>query len=127
MRWKISTKGSDEITRGHQFEFEIEKSLDDLIAGDVGQSIDHGIASAAHRRAAVRPLCSVPTFCSDVIVRGVAERGRSRTIRPERSGQFMVLSPWRARGCTLAADACPVLISQSPRSPISALTVRRQN
>ena len=69
MRWKISIEGSDEITRGHRFEFEIEKSLDDLIAGDVGQSIDHGIASAAHRRAAVRPLCSVPTFCSDVLFR----------------------------------------------------------
>ncbi len=31
-------------------------------------------------------------FCSDVIARGVAERGRSRTIRPERSRQFTALS-----------------------------------
>jgi AraC-like DNA-binding protein len=65
-------------------------------------------------------------FCSDVIARGVAERGRSRTIRPERSRQFTALSPWRALGYTPAAAACPVLISQSLRSPSSALTVRRQ-
>jgi hypothetical protein len=32
MRRKISIVGSDEITRGHRFEFEIEKSLDDLAA-----------------------------------------------------------------------------------------------
>ncbi len=31
MRWKISIEGSDEITRGHRFEIEIEKSLDDLV------------------------------------------------------------------------------------------------
>ena len=37
MRWKISIEGSDEITRGHRFEFEIEKSLDDLAAGSVQQ------------------------------------------------------------------------------------------
>jgi len=36
MRWKISIEGSDEITRGHRFEFEIEKSLDDLAAGSLG-------------------------------------------------------------------------------------------
>ena len=47
MRWKISIEGSDEITRGHRFEFEIEKSLDDLIAGNVGLSIDEGKAIMA--------------------------------------------------------------------------------
>jgi hypothetical protein len=39
---EISIEGSDEITRGHRFEFEIERSLDDLIAGSVGLSIDDG-------------------------------------------------------------------------------------
>jgi len=47
MRWKISIEGSDEITRGHRFEFEIEKSLDDLIAGNIGLSIDEGKAIMA--------------------------------------------------------------------------------
>ena len=42
MRWKISIEGSDEITCGHRFEFEIERSLDDLSAGSVGLSIDDG-------------------------------------------------------------------------------------
>jgi hypothetical protein len=42
IRWKISIEGSDEITRGHRFEIEIEKSLDDLVAGSVGLSIDDG-------------------------------------------------------------------------------------
>jgi hypothetical protein len=42
MRWRISIEGSDEITRGHRFEFEIEKSLDDLAAGSLGLSIDDG-------------------------------------------------------------------------------------
>jgi hypothetical protein len=47
MRWKISIEGSDEITRGHRFEFETEKSLDDLIAGNIGLSIDEGKAIMA--------------------------------------------------------------------------------
>jgi len=47
MRWKISTEGSDEITRGHQFEFEIEKSLDDLAAGSLSLSIEVGKAIMA--------------------------------------------------------------------------------
>ena len=42
MRWKISIEGSDEITRGRRFEFEIERSLDDLAAGSIGLSIDDG-------------------------------------------------------------------------------------
>lgn len=42
MRWKISIEGSDEITRGRRFEFEIEKNFDDLIDGSVGLSIDDG-------------------------------------------------------------------------------------
>jgi hypothetical protein len=42
MRWKISIEGSDEITCGHRFEFEIERSLDDLSAGSLGLSIDDG-------------------------------------------------------------------------------------
>jgi hypothetical protein len=42
MCWKISIEGSDEITRGHRFEFETEKRLDDLIAGNIGLSIDEG-------------------------------------------------------------------------------------
>ena len=42
MRWKINIEGSDEITRGHRFEFEIEKSLDDLAAGSLGLSTDDG-------------------------------------------------------------------------------------
>jgi hypothetical protein len=47
MRWKISIEGSDEVTRGHRFEFEIEKSLDDLTAGKLGLSIDDGKAILA--------------------------------------------------------------------------------
>ena len=47
MRWKISIEGSDEITRGHRFEFEIEKSLDDLAAGSLGLSIKEGKAVMA--------------------------------------------------------------------------------
>lgn len=47
MRWKISIDGSDEITRGHRFEFEIEKSLDDVTAGNLGLSIDDGKAILA--------------------------------------------------------------------------------
>lgn len=47
MRWKISIEGSDEITRGHRFEFEFEKDFDDLIEGRVGLSIDDGKAILA--------------------------------------------------------------------------------
>ena len=42
MHWKISIEGSDEITRGSRFEFEIEKNFDDLIDGSVGLSIEDG-------------------------------------------------------------------------------------
>ena len=47
MRWKISIEGSDEITRGHRFELEIEKSLDDLATGNLGLSIEEGKAIMA--------------------------------------------------------------------------------
>lgn len=87
MRWKISIEGSDEITRGHRFEFETEKSLDDLIVGNIGLSIDDCKATMASLQRHI--IGSAPSmFFSDVIVRGVAERGRSRTIRPERSRRF---------------------------------------
>jgi hypothetical protein len=51
MRWKISIEGSDEITRGQRFEFEIEKSLEDLAAGSLGLSIEEGkaIMASLHR------------------------------------------------------------------------------
>ena len=57
-------------------------------------------------------------FCSDVIARGVAERGRSRTIRPERSRQFTALSPWRALGYIPAAAVCPVDFTITPVSEL---------
>lgn len=47
MRWKTTIDGYDEITRGQRFESEIERSLDDLIAGSVGLSIDDGKAILA--------------------------------------------------------------------------------
>lgn len=47
MRWKISIEGSDEITRGQRFEYEIEKSLGDLAAGSLGVSIEEGKAVLA--------------------------------------------------------------------------------
>ena len=125
MRWKISIEGSDEITCGHRFEFEIEKSLDDLATGSLGLSIEEGKAiMASLQRHIVEQQCAL-RFCSDVTARDVAERDRSRTIRPERSRRFTALSPWRARGCTPAAAACPVLISQSLRFQSSALTEQR--
>lgn len=40
MRWKVSIEGSDEITRGQKFEFELEKNFDNLIDGSVRLSID---------------------------------------------------------------------------------------
>ena len=42
MRWKISIEGSDEITCGQHFEFEIERNFDNLIDGSVGLSIEDG-------------------------------------------------------------------------------------
>ena len=42
MRWKISIEGSDEITEGQQFAFEIEKDFDDLPDGRLGLSIVDG-------------------------------------------------------------------------------------
>lgn len=47
MRWKISIEGLDEITRSHRFKIENENSLDDLVAGNVGLSIDDGKANLA--------------------------------------------------------------------------------
>ena len=127
MRWKIGVEGSEEITRGHRFEFEIEKSLDDLAAGSLGLSVDDGkTILASLQRHLIKQQCYL-YVCSDVIARGVAERGRSRTTRPERSRQFTALSPYRARDCTPAVAAYPVLISQLHRSPNSALTVQLQN
>jgi hypothetical protein len=59
MRWKISIEGSDEITRGHRFEFEIEKSLDDLAAGSLGLSIKEGKAvMASLQRHIVEQQCA---------------------------------------------------------------------
>lgn len=59
MRWKISTEGSDEITRGHRFEFEIEKSLDDLATGSLGFSIEEGEAiMASLQRHIVEQQCA---------------------------------------------------------------------
>ena len=60
MRWKISIEGSDEITRGHRFEFEIEKSLADLIAGNIGLSIDEGKAiMASLQRHIIEQQCAL--------------------------------------------------------------------
>jgi hypothetical protein len=47
MRRKISIEGSGEITRGQRFEFEIERSLDDLAVGSLGLSIEEGKAIMA--------------------------------------------------------------------------------
>jgi hypothetical protein len=47
MRWKISIEGSDEITQGHRFGFETERSLDERIAGHISLSIDDGKAIMA--------------------------------------------------------------------------------
>lgn len=60
MRWKISIEGSDEITRGHRFEFETEKSLDDLIAGNIGLAIDEGKAiMASLQRHIIEQQCAL--------------------------------------------------------------------
>ena len=92
MRWRISIEGSDEITRGHRLEFEIEKSLDDLAAGSLGLSVDDGETSW-DRFSGTSSRSNAPfMFCSDVTAKDVAERDRSRTIRPERSRQFTALS-----------------------------------
>ena len=59
MRWKIRIEGSNEITRGHRFEFEIEKSVDDLAAGSVGLSIEEGKAvMASLQRHIVEQQCA---------------------------------------------------------------------
>lgn len=42
MRWKISIEGSDEITQGRRFEFEIERNFDALSDGRIGLSIEDG-------------------------------------------------------------------------------------
>lgn len=60
MRWKISVEGSDEITRGRRFEFEIEKSLDDLATGSLGFSIEEGKAiMASLQRHIVEQQCAL--------------------------------------------------------------------
>jgi hypothetical protein len=60
MRWKISIEGSDEITRGQRFEFEIEKSLDDLATGSLGLSIEEGKAiMASLQRQLVEQQCAL--------------------------------------------------------------------
>lgn len=60
MRWKISIEGSDEITRGQRFEFEIEKSLNDLAAGSLGLSIEEGKAiMASLQRHIVEQQCAL--------------------------------------------------------------------
>jgi hypothetical protein len=60
MRWKISIEGSDEITRGQRFEFEIEKSLEDLAAGSLGLSIEEGKAiMASVQRHIVEQQCAL--------------------------------------------------------------------
>jgi hypothetical protein len=58
MRWKISNEDSDEITRGHRFDFEIEKNFDDLIDSSVGLSVDDGkIIMASRQRFLVEQQC----------------------------------------------------------------------
>jgi hypothetical protein len=60
MRWKFSIEGSDEITRGRRFEFEIEKNFDSLIDGSVGLSIDDGkTILASLRRHLVEQQCAL--------------------------------------------------------------------
>ena len=60
MRRKISIEGSDEITPGHRFEFEIDRSLDDLIAGNLGLSIKEGKAiMASLQRHIVEQQCAL--------------------------------------------------------------------
>ena len=76
MRWKISIEGSDEITRDHRFELEIEKSLDDLIAGNIGLSIDEGEGFCwTNRLMAGLPLSR--TDLSHDLCDGDAERGEA--------------------------------------------------
>ena len=62
MRWKISIEGSDEITRGHRFEFEIEKCLDDLSAGSLGLSIKEGkgVMASLQRHIVEQGKCTRP-------------------------------------------------------------------
>ena len=60
MRWKISIEGWDEITRGQRFQFEIEKSLEDLAAGSLGLSIEEGKAiMASLQRHIVEQQCAL--------------------------------------------------------------------
>jgi hypothetical protein len=60
MRWKINTEGSDEITRGQRFEFEIKKSLEDLAVGSLGLSIEEGKAvMASLQRHIVEQQCAL--------------------------------------------------------------------
>ena len=60
MRWKISIEGSDEITRGQRFDFEIEKSLEDLAAGSLGLSIEESKAiMASLQRHIIEQQCAL--------------------------------------------------------------------
>ena len=68
MRWKVSIEGSDEITRGQKFEFELEKNFDNLIDRSVRLSIDDcktilAWVPTAPRRAAV---LNRPGFAGDL-------------------------------------------------------------
>ena len=78
MRWKISIEGWDEITRGQRFQFEIEKSLEDLAAGSLGLSIEEGKAiMASLQRHIVEQQCAlyaVPTSLPGVW-RNTADQG----------------------------------------------------
>ncbi len=59
-RWKISVKNSDEITRGHRIEFEIDKNFDDLIDTRVGLSFDdRKIIIAFRKRLLIEQQCLV--------------------------------------------------------------------
>ena len=112
IRWKISTEGSDEITRGHQFESEIEKSLDDLVAGNIGLSIEDGKAiTASLQRHIVEQQCALYApfrrHCQGCGGTRPIKDYSTRTIRTVHGAVT-----GRARGCTPAAAACPVLISQ---------------
>ena len=112
MRWQISIEGSDEITPGHRFEFEIDRSLDDLIAGNLGLSIKEGKAiMASLQRHIVEQQCALYVLfrrhCQGCGGTRPIKDYSTRTIRTVHGAVT-----GRARGCTPAAAACPVLISQ---------------
>ena len=122
MRWKISIAGSDEITRGRRFEFEIEKSFDNPVDGSVGLSIDDGkTILASLQRFFVEQQCALFVLFR----RHCQGCGGTRPIKdyPTRTiqtvyGAISVESPrlYPCRRCI------PGVISQSPRSSSAALT-----